>query len=92
MISEDGKYFIFEDAKLVPKKGKFYLEYPTNKRKVFEVSESTFKMTIVNAASARASGWELPGAANNIDYLLDQLEMSEDLFSAMLFDYTEWKY
>lgn len=81
--------FNFYNAKLVPKNGKFYFEAIRSKTKVYEVSEEQFKMLLVQLNSTQnICGTE--STRKKLDYLLNQLEMTEDLFDALL--YQDWIY
>ena len=51
-----------------------------------------FKRLLVQAANAQAAGMDLPNKSNTFEYLFNQLEMTEDLFTAMMYDNSKWKY
>lgn len=85
MITENDQ-FSFCDVKLVSKTGKFYFE--EGKRHKIEVSEEMFKSLLVLAANMKS---KIKLKQNNsFDFLFDQLEMTEDLFTAMLYSYDDW--
>ncbi len=89
MSVENGK-FNFYDVELVSTNpsGKLYFQTPKNKGRVYTVDEDQFKFMLVTASEARRLGTEYPNQSNSLDYLLDQLEMTEELFTALL--YPEW--
>lgn len=88
-ITADNK-FNFYDVKLTStnKSGKFYFQATKNRSRVFEVSEDLFKTMLVSASNTKNQGLENPKMANTLDYLLDQIEMTEEIFTALL--YPEW--
>lgn len=88
-VTADNK-FNFYDVKLIStnKSGKFYLEVAKNKSKVYEVNEDLFKAMLVSASTVKNMGLENPKMANTFDYLFDQIEMTEEIFTALL--YPEW--
>ncbi len=91
MVNDDGT-FSFSDVQLQAKKGKFYFETPRNRKLVYEVPHDVFKRLLVQAANAQAAGMDLPNKSNTFEYLFNQLEMTEDLFTAMMYDNSKWKY
>ena len=88
-ITADNK-FNFYDVKLIStnKNGKFYFEAVKDRSKVYEVNEDLFKTMLVTAAYTKNNGLENPKMANTFDYLFEQLEMTEEIFTALL--YPEW--
>ncbi len=88
-VTSDNK-FNFYDIKLVSanKSGKFYFQAVKDRSKVYEVSEDLFKAMLVSASNIKNAGMENPRMANTLDYLIDQIEMTEDFFTALL--YPEW--
>ncbi|AQW88854.1 hypothetical protein pEaSNUABM50_00325 [Erwinia phage pEa_SNUABM_50] len=88
-VTTDNK-FNFYDVKLVStnKSGKFYFEAAKNRSRVYEVSEDLFKTMLVAAAQRRNTSEDSSALANSFDYLFDQLEMTEEIFTALL--YPEW--
>lgn len=91
MVNDDGT-FSFSDVQLTSKNGKFYFEKANNKKLVYEVPHDVFKRLLVQAANAQAAGTDLPGKANAFEYLFDQLELTEELFTAMMYENSKWKY
>ncbi len=89
MSVENGK-FNFYDVELIctNPSGKFYFQTPKSKGRVYAVDVEQFKFMLVTASEARRLGTEYPNQSNSLDYLLDQLEMTEELFTALL--YPEW--
>ena len=89
MSVENGK-FNFYDVELVctNPSGKFYFQTPKSKGRAYAVDVDQFKFMLVTASEARRLGTEYPNQSNSLDYLLDQLEMTEELFTALL--YPEW--
>jgi Glu-tRNA(Gln) amidotransferase subunit E-like FAD-binding protein len=89
MSVKNGK-FNFYDVELVctNPSGKFYFQTPKSKGRVYEVTVEHFKLMLVTASEARRLGTEYSNQSNSLEYLLDQLEMTEDLFTALL--YPEW--
>lgn len=85
----DGK-FNFYNVKLnsTNKTGKFYMQAVKNTSRVFEVDEDLFKTLLVSASNIKNAGHENPKMANTFEFLLDQIEMNEDIFTALL--YPEW--
>lgn len=88
-VTIDGK-FNFYNVKLnsTNKTGKFYMQTVKNRSRVFEVDEDLFKAMLVSASNIKNMGQENPTMANTFDYLLDQIEMNEDIFTALL--YPDW--
>ena len=86
-VTSDGKFNLY-NIELTSKNGLFYFEIVGQKSKVKRVSHGLFKTMLVSAYNLKARGIENPKQANTLDYLLDQLEMTEDLFKALL--YPEW--
>lgn len=86
-VTSDGK-FNFYDVELTSKNGLFYFEIVKDRSKVKRVPHDLFKAMLVSSYNLKALGQETPNQANTLDYLLDQLEMTEDLFKALL--YPEW--
>lgn len=88
-VTNDNK-FNFYDVKIISKNkdGKFYNQVIKNKCKVYEVSEEIFKGLLVCAMQSKNDGHEIEGQPSKFDYLFDQLEMNEALFTALL--YNEW--
>lgn len=84
-VTKDNK-FNFYDVELIStnKSGKFYFEVVKNKSKVYEVDVDLFKTMLVSAANVKTP----KTAANSLDYLLSQIEMTEDIFTALL--YPDW--
>lgn len=89
MSVENGKYNLY-DVELIctNPSGKFYFQTPKSKGRVYEVDVTQFKYMLVIASEARRLGTEYPNQSNSLDYLLDQLEMTEEIFTALL--YPEW--
>ncbi|ELW0836330.1 hypothetical protein ACRYKS_20180 [Escherichia coli] len=87
MITDDGKYS-FSDVTLVSKNGRFMFEDRTNTKYVYEVSHDMFKYLLIVSAQAEAMG--VKNKANSFNFLFNQLEMTEDLFTALLYDYADW--
>ncbi|SOK58604.1 hypothetical protein [Yersinia phage fHe-Yen9-04] len=91
-ITIDNK-FNFYDVKIISsnKSGKFYFEVVKNRSKVYEVSDDLFKTMLVSASmqqNNKSIGASTSTRANSFEYLFDQLEMTEDIFTALL--YPEW--
>lgn len=88
-VTTDGK-FNFYNVKLTSlnKSGKFYMQTVKDRSRVFEVDEDLFKTMLVSASNIKNNGMENPKMANTLDYMLDQIEMNEDIFTALL--YPEW--
>lgn len=88
-VTTDGK-FNFYDVKLISlnKSGKLYMQTVKNRSRVFEVDEDLFKAMLVSASNIKKMGHENLKMANTLDYLLDQIEMNEDIFTALL--YPDW--
>lgn len=70
---------------LLPLNGKFYIESPSRKHLVYEVSETQFRIMMVTMYNNRNRDKEY---SKTFEYLLSQLEMTGQLFQATLFD--EW--
>lgn len=87
MITDDGK-FSFRDVTLVSKTGRFMFEDRRNTKYVYEVTHDMFRYLLV--ASAQASAFGVKNKANSIEFLFNQLEITEDLFTAMLYSYADW--
>lgn len=87
MITDDDR-FSFVDVTLVSKTGRFMFEDRINTKYVYEVSHDMFKDLLVIAAQAKAMG--VKNKANSFDFLFDQLELTEDLFSALLYEHKDW--
>lgn len=86
-VTSDGK-FNLNGITLVSKNGKFYFEIVGQKHKVKRVNHDLFKTMLIAAYNLKSLGKENPKQANTLEYLLEQLEMTEDLFKALL--YPEW--
>lgn len=88
-VTADNK-FNFYDVKLTStnKSGNFYLQVVKDRSKVYTVDEDLFKAMLVSASNIKNMGLENPRMANTLDYMLDQIEMTEEIFTALL--YTEW--
>ena len=88
-ITSDNK-FNFYNVKLIStnKSGLFYLEYVKDRSKVYSVDEDLFKAMLVAASNTKNMGLENPKMANTLEYMLDQIEMTEEIFTALL--YPEW--
>lgn len=88
-ITSDNK-FNFYNVKLTStnKSGLFYLEYVKDRSKVYSVDEDLFKAMLVAASNTKNMGLENPKMANTLEYMLDQIEMTEEIFTALL--YPEW--
>lgn len=80
-ITENNE-FVFDDVNLVPKNGKFFFKLVSAEDKEIEISQEQFKVLLVSASYSQNA------YHNSFDYLLDQLEINEDLFTAML--YPKW--
>lgn len=82
--------FNFYNVKLIStnKDGKFYFETIKDKSKVYEVNEDLFKTMLVSASNIKSKGLENQKMANTFDYLFNQIEMTEEIFTALL--YPEW--
>lgn len=89
MITDNGK-FSFEDVTLVSKTGRFMFEDRKNTKYVYEVSHNMFRDLLVIAANAKASGAERYTNVNTFDFLFNQLEMTEELFAATMYSYSDW--
>lgn len=87
MVTDDNK-FSFSDVTLVSKTGRFMFEDRHNTNYVYEVHHDMFKNLLVIAAQAKSRG--VTNKANSFDFLFDQLEMTEDLFTAILYEYKDW--
>lgn len=87
MVTDDDK-FSFSDVTLVSKTGRFMFEDRKNIKYVYEVSHDMFKYILVIAAQAKANG--VSNKANSFDFLFDQLEMTEELFTAILYNHSDW--
>lgn len=87
MITENGQ-FSFCDVTLVSKNGRFMLEDRKNKKYVYEVEHDTFKLMLIMAAKYSALG--IKNKVNSFDFLFDQLELTEDIFAALLYDHKDW--
>lgn len=87
MVTDDNK-FSFSDVILISKNGRFLFEDRFNTKYVYEVSHDMFKTLLIIAAKADAMG--VKNKANSFDFLFDQLEMTEDLFTALLYDKRDW--
>lgn len=85
-VTIDNK-FNFYDVKLssTNKSGKFYFEYAKNRTRVYSVSEDVFKNMLVYASSQRNTNEHSNTLANSFEYLFDQLEMTAELFTALLY-------
>lgn len=86
MITEDDK-FSFKDITLVSKTGKFYFE--DGKKYKIEVTHDMFKSLLVLAANMK-NKMPSKNQRNSFDYLFNQLEITEDIFTALLYDYEDW--
>ena len=88
-VTNDGK-FNFYDVELISTNpsGKFYFQTPKSKGRVYEVSVDMFKCMLVTASEAKRLGTAPVNGSNSLEYLLDQVEMTEDIFKALL--YPEW--
>lgn len=91
MVNENGT-FSFSDVKLVSTNGKFYFETSKNRNRVYEVPHDVFRNLLVTAANAKATGLELPNKSNSFEYLFNQLELTEDLFTALMYDNSKWRH
>lgn len=87
MITDDGK-FSFNDVTLVSKNGRFMFEDRKNTKYVYEVSHDMFKVLLVASAQAESTG--IKNKANSFNFLLNQLEMTEELFTALLYNSADW--
>ncbi|EON7637122.1 hypothetical protein FOI42_RS02240 [Escherichia coli] len=87
MITDNDK-FSFSDVQLVSKNNRFLFEDRKNTKYVYEVSHDVFKHLLVVAANAKARG--IDNKVNSFDYLFNQLEMTEDLFTALLYHLSDW--
>ena len=87
MITDDDK-FSFCDVQLVSKTGRFMFEDRKNNKYVYEVSHDMFRALLVIAANSQATGHKTK--YNSFDFLFNQLEITEDLFSALLYDHKDW--
>lgn len=87
MITDDDK-FSFSDVQLISKNNRFLFEDRKNTKYVYEVSHDVFKHLLVVAANAKACGFN--NKANSFDFLFDQLEMTEELFTALLYNLSDW--
>ncbi|AFA44438.1 hypothetical protein RaK2_00165 [Klebsiella phage vB_KleM_RaK2] len=87
MITPEGQ-FSFKDIILVSKNNRFMLEDRKRKNKVYEVQHDTFKTMLVLAAQAKGRGFTKK--VNSFEFLYNQLEVTEDLFTALMYDFTDW--
>lgn len=85
----DDEYFNFKNVTLVSKNGKFYGEYRHNKNKVYELSHDAFKSMLVLSAQRYLNDKNIC-KVNKFDFLFDQLEITEDIFEALLYDKKKW--
>lgn len=91
MITEDNK-FSFSDVVLKSKNGKFYMR--DNKCTFYEIDEESFRSLLVLTANRHKefSKSEVTQISRQslLDFLLGQLELTEELFAANLYDYQDW--
>lgn len=89
MVTEDGK-FDFSDVTLKSIRDKFYFK---RKNKYYEVSHDEFKSMLVFVAQQSSKNITPVVDKTNketLEFLLSQLEVDEVLFTAYLYDSSDW--
>lgn len=80
--------FSFCDITLVSKNNRFMLEDRRRKNKVYEVQHDVFKTMLVLAAQAKGKGFTKK--VNSFEFLYNQIEINEDMFTALMYDFKDW--
>lgn len=90
MLNDDGK-FSFSDITLVSKHKKFY--FKNSKNRLYEVSEEQFKIMFVTIGRNSANKENSITDRYNkemFEFLYEQLEITEELFTAQLYSMEDW--
>lgn len=95
MFTKDGKVIVSK-LNLIPKKGKFLLADRYSNKIMYEVTPELFKEVLVIAANndyiCKTKGIIPVNSVNKIDFLLEQLEFTDELFQATMIEYNKWIY
>lgn len=90
MLNDEGK-FSFSDITLVSKHKNFY--FKNSKNRLYEVSEEQFKIMFVTIGRNSANNKNVITDRFNkemFEFLYEQLEVTEELFEAQLYNMEDW--